>query len=84
MEPSSRVTGTVLTQYLSDCKYGGGYGEIKGDDGWYYVWSSGSVYRNTSDLAPGVRVSFDVVSYSYADHIDQLDKPIDRKPKVSV
>lgn len=69
------MTGTVISVLASAYHYGGTFGEIQGDDGQIYCWSSGNVFRNFSHLDVGVRVSFVVVSHSYASSIDQLDKP---------
>jgi hypothetical protein len=50
-------------------KYGGSYGVILGDDGKPYVWSAGNVYRDMTQMRVGLRVSFQVVAFSYATNI---------------
>lgn len=69
-----RRVGTVIAVHPSANRYGGTYGEIACDDGKHYVFSGANVFRNFSQAVMGARVSFEVVCYSYATNIDQLDK----------
>lgn len=71
---SERIEGVIVSCHPSLGKYGGGFGQIMGDNGRDYVWASGNVYRNFSHAKVGARVSFVVVAYSYASDIDQIDK----------
>lgn len=68
-----RLFGTVVSNHLSDSKFGGSYGEIQADNGGYYVWSARNVFRNGSFMKIGARCSFTVVGWSYATDISTRD-----------
>ena len=69
-----RLQGKVITNYPKSSKYGGTFGEILGDDGEYYIYSSSHVFRNMSQAKIGAVVTFEVVKYNYATNIDQVNK----------
>lgn len=69
MNEPVRQVGVVETMHLMEGKYGGSYGVILGDDGKRYVWDAGNVFRDMTHMREGLRVSFEVVSYSYATNI---------------
>ena len=69
-----RIKGKVITVHPNSGKYGGTFGEILGDDGEYYIYSSSHVFRNFSQAKIGAVVTFEVVKHNYATNIDQMDK----------
>lgn len=74
IKDGERIEGTIKSTHLSEGKYGGTFGEIIDDSGNDYTYDNSHMFRNFSRAIVGARVSFEVISYSYATHIDQIDK----------
>ncbi len=69
------MEGEIVSVHRSEDRYGGAFGEIRGDDGRHYTYSNRTFYRNGSHADVGGRVTFEVVEHNtYATNVDRIDK----------